>query len=88
MPGTLCNGVDTDQPYINRSRAYCQGFLYRLEGTENSRPKANNPYGTDQATAQADWNRGWDNCEARKGNTLTRADTGCCPGEGQTVAAA
>ena len=85
MPGTLCNGVDTDQPYINRSRAYCQGFLYRLEGTAVAKPKTDNPYGADQEVAKVDWDTGWDNCNAQAGNALTRAMTGCCPGEGQTV---
>lgn len=87
MPGKLCNGVATDQPYINRSRAYCQGFLFRLQGTAVNRPKENNPYGVGQPTAAADWDLGWDNCNAEAGNSLTRAETGCCPGEGQTVQA-
>ena len=86
MPGSLCNGVDTDQPYINRSRAYCQGFLYRLGGTAIARPITDNPYdATERPTNNKDWNTGWNACEAQAGNTLTRAETGCCPGEGQTV---
>jgi len=86
MPGVLCNGVPTDQPYINRSRAYCEGFSYRLLGTELTNPKTDNPHATG-STAAADWDLGWDNCEAQSGNTLTRAETGCCQGEGQTVQA-
>lgn len=85
MPGSLCNGKDTDQPYINRSRAYCQGFLYRLGGTAAARPKTNNPYGADQETAKVDWDLGWDTCDGAANTTLTRAVSGCCPGEGQTV---
>ena len=85
MPGKLCNGVATDQPYINRSRAYCEGFSYRLGDTAANRPKINNPYGTDQATASADWDLGWDNCDGNADSILTRVETGCCPGEGQTV---
>ena len=85
MPGTLCNGQPTQQPYINRSRAYCQGQQYRLSGTAAARPKTNNPYGADQEVAKVDWDKGWDDMDAAGGTTLTRAVTGCCPGEGQTV---
>ena len=85
MPGALCNGKDTDQPYINRSRAYCQGQQYRLSGTAAARPKTNNPYGAEQPVAKIDWDRGWDAIDAQADQVLTRATTGCCPGEGQTV---
>ncbi len=32
MPGKLCNGVAADQPYVNDSKAYCEGRGYATGG--------------------------------------------------------
>ena len=32
MPGKLCNGTPTDQPYISNSRAYCEGRAAAVAG--------------------------------------------------------
>ncbi len=81
MPGVFCNGVDTDQPLVNVSHAYCEGFYARALSNA-----ASNIYNqTETPTDYAEYQRGLDNAAALAGQTLTRANCGCCAGEGLTV---
>lgn len=87
MPGVLCNGVGTDQPYVKDAHAYCEGQIYRRGGTRAERPSTDNPHSqTGNPVAYADWNRGWQKVDDANGTTLTRADVGCCDGAGIAIA--
>lgn len=81
MPGMLCNGVETDMPYVKNSRAYCEGFYNRAVDAA-----ATNPYDqTATPVDYAEYQRGIDNAAALAGQTLTREQCGCCPGAGIIV---
>ena len=81
MPGVYCNGVDTDQPLVNVSHAYCEGFYARCLSAS-----ATNPYSqTGTPVDYAEYQRGLDNAAALAGQTVTRAQCGCCAGSGLTV---
>lgn len=86
MPGSLCNGVPTDQPMKHESNAYCRGVAYRAGGTAAARPKTDNPFDeTGRPVDHASWDRGWDLADAAAGGTLD--DPGCCAGRGMAISA-
>ncbi len=85
MPGQWCNGVDTDQPYVIESRAYCEGMAYRQGGTAVQRPKTDNPFPTWDTVNRANWDRGWDVADAAAGGTISAANAGCCALRGAAV---
>lgn len=88
MPGVFCNGVDTDQPFVQESKAYAQGVEYRLGDTELARPKSDNPYDINERPVEhAAWNNGWDAVNGRATQPLRREDVGCAAGEGVIVKA-
>lgn len=53
--GNRCNGVPLDQPFVNESRAYCEGRAANARGVlKTSNPLAHDP------RAEALWDDGWD----------------------------
>lgn len=88
MPGVFCNGVDTDQPYVSESRAYCEGMLYRAGGTALQRPITDNPHAVaSDPIDNANWDRGWTLADDNAGGTISKADAGCCAARGLAVSA-
>ena len=65
-----CNGVETDQPFVNESRAYCDGRTAAAQGAlKTTNPLAHDPRG------EALWDDGWDSWGADPAG-LTQRD--CC----------
>ncbi len=81
MPGSLCNGVPTDQPYVKRSNSYCRGFYDRALVSSPTNPFDQ----TENPVDFGDYAQGVTDCSAFAGSTLTRADVACCAGSGLTV---
>lgn len=89
MAGKFSHGADTEQPApVIRSRAYCEGFNYRISDTSLNNPITDNPYSaTADPTANKDWDTGWSDGDALALSTLTADDCGPCAGSGVTVQA-
>ncbi len=68
--GHRCNGVETDQPFVNESRAYCDGRTAAAQGAL----KTTNPLAHDPRN-EALWDDGWDSWGADPAG-LTQRD--CC----------
>ena len=69
--GNRCNGVGTDQPFVNESRAYCDGRTAAAQGAL----KATNPFAHDPRNETL-WDDGWDSWTAVSGNPP--GDQDCC----------
>ena len=68
--GNRCNGVGTDQPFVNESRAYCDGRTAAAQGAD----KTTNPFAHDPRNETL-WDDGWDSWGADP-TGLTQRD--CC----------
>ncbi len=84
MPGKLCDFQEDTNPLQKNAWAACEGFLYRATDVSANHPKTDNPHQPGSRYAK-DWDAGWDHAKNLEGQTLTRADVGCCAGEGLTV---
>jgi hypothetical protein len=88
MPGKLCNGVPTHQPYVSNAWAYCEGMAYRASGTAAAKPITGNPHSaTGDPVDWQNWNRGWTAADGESGGTIPALVAGCCALAGVAVAA-
>jgi len=83
MAGKLCSGAPTNNAgNIKNSKSYCEGAIYRAEGTLVSRPITSNPHESGSEAAIS-WESGWTYAENQSGGYA--GAFACCAALGDVV---
>jgi len=81
MAGKICTGTPTANAgaaRLSASKAFCEGIVFRSQGTAAAYPITGNPHDGLGSEDEASWDAGWTVADDAAPGAITASDAPCC----------